>query len=87
MKGTGEYPGVVLDGIDPVKIAEGFGVGGMHVEDESDLEDAISRGLDVVDGEERPFLLNVKLPLGLPKGGRAAAPFQLTDARAKASAA
>ena len=28
MKETGEYPGVVLDGIDPVKIAEGFGVEG-----------------------------------------------------------
>ena len=87
MKETGEYPGVVLDGIDPVKIADGFGVEGMHVDEESDLEGAIARGLDVVEGEERPFLLDVKLPLGLPGGGRAATPFQLTEIRSKASAA
>lgn len=79
MKQTGEYAGVVLDGIDPVKVAEGFGVEGMHVEDESCLTEAIDRGLDVVEGEHRPFLLDVQLPLGLPKGGRAAAPFRLTD--------
>ncbi len=79
MKQTGEYAGVVLDSIDPVKVAEGFGVEGMHVEDESCLTEAIDRGLDVVEGEHRPFLLDVQLPLGLPKGGRAAAPFRLTD--------
>lgn len=79
MKQTGEYAGVVLDGIDPVKVAEGFGVEGMHVEDESCLTEAIDRGLDVVEGEHRPFLLDVRLPPGLPEGGRAAAPFRLTD--------
>ena len=42
MKQTGEYAGVVLDGIDPVKIAEGFGVDGMHVQDEARLAQAIS---------------------------------------------
>ena len=87
MKETGEYPGVVLDGIDPVKIAEGFGVEGMQVDEESDLEGAIARGLDVVEGEERPFLLDVRLPLGLPEGGRAATPFLMTEIRSKASAA
>lgn len=87
MKETGEYPGVVLDGIDPVKIAEGFGVEGRHIDDESNLENAITQALNVVEGEERPFLLNVKLPLGLPGGGRAATPFHLTESRKKASAA
>ncbi len=80
MSQTGEYAGVVLDGIDAIKIASGFGVEGMHVRDESRLTEAITRGLEVVEGEGRPFLLNVHLPLGLPKGGRAATPFHLTDA-------
>ena len=86
MKETGEYAGVVLDGIDPVKIAEGFGVEAMRVEDEALLAAAIERGLDVVEREGRPLLLDVRLPLGLPAGGHAAAPFRLTDATAKASA-
>ena len=34
MKRTGEYRGVVLDNIDPVKLAESFGVEGMHATDE-----------------------------------------------------
>ncbi len=87
MKETGEYPGVVLDKIDPVKIADGFGVEGMSVDEESNLEGAIDRALHVVEGEERPFLLNVKLPLGLPTGGRAATPFHFTESRAKTRAA
>ena len=76
---TGEYAGVVLDGADPVKLAGGFGVDGMHVQDESHLPDAIAHGLDVVEGEGRPFLLNVHLPLGLPEGGKAATPFCLSN--------
>ena len=80
MKQTGEYAGVVLDDIDPVKIAEGFGVDGMHVQDEARLAQAIRHGLDVVEGEGRPFVLNVHLPRGLPEGGRAAVPFHLADA-------
>ena len=86
MKETGEYAGVVLDGIDPVKIAEGFGVNGMHVQDESRLAAAINHGLNVVEGENRPFLLNVRLPLGVPEGGRAAEQFRLADAVAAAQA-
>ena len=80
MQQTGEYAGVVLDGADPVKLAEGFGVDGMHVQDESHLPEAIAHGLEVVEGEGRPYLLNVHLPLGLTQGGRAATPFRLTDA-------
>ena len=86
MKETGEYAGVVLDGIDPVKLADGFGVDGMHVQDESRLAAAIDHGLNVVEGENRPFLLNVRLPLGVPEGGRAAKQFRLVDAVAAAQA-
>lgn len=79
MKQTGKYAGVALEGIDPVKIAEGFGIAGLHVEEESGLADALDRGLEVVTKEQRPFLLNVQLPLGLPQGGRPAAPFRLSE--------
>ena len=79
MKQTGDYAGVVLDGIDPVRIAEGFGVEGMRVEEETQVADAIDRGLQIVEDERRPYLLDVRLPLGLPQGGRAAAPFRLAD--------
>ena len=78
MKDTGDYAGVVLDGIDPVKIAEGFGVEGMHLQDESKSSETIAHALDVVERENRPFLLNVHLPVGLPQGGRAAAPFRMS---------
>ncbi len=74
---TREYGGVVLNGIDPLKIAEGFGVEGMYVDEESSLEDAIGHGLEVTEKEKRPYLLNVQLPLGLPEGGRAGKPFRL----------
>ena len=80
MNDTGVYAGVVLYGIDPVKIAEGFGVEGAHVKDESAIGDAIERGLELVEKEQRPYLLNVHLPVGLPAGGRAASPFELASA-------
>ena len=70
MRETGEYRGVVLDGIDPVKLAEGFGVEAMDATDEATIGDAIEHGLGVVEREKRPFLLNVHLPLGLPEGGK-----------------
>ena len=79
MKRTGEYRGVVLDNIDPVKLAEGFGVEGMHATDETKIADAIEHGLKTVEEEKRPFLLNVHLPLGLPEGGRPGAPYSLRD--------
>ena len=80
MERTGEYGGVVLDGIDPVKIAEGFGVEARDVRDEPQVAQAIAEGLEVVAREDRPLLLNVHLPLGLPKGGRAATPYELKTA-------
>ena len=79
MKRTGEYRGVVLDNIDPVKLAESFGVEGMHATDESKIADAVEHGLKTVEEEKRPFLLNVHLPLGLPEGGRPGAPYSLKD--------
>ena len=79
MKETGEYRGVVLDNIDPVKLAEGFGVEAMDVTDESTVSDAIEQGLKTVADEGRPFLLNVHMPLGLPEGGRPGAIYSLKD--------
>jgi benzoylformate decarboxylase len=79
MKKTGEYAGVVLDNIDIVKIAEAYGVDGMHVQEESDLANAMERGLDVVEGEGRPYILNVHLPVGLPQGGRPAQPYHFPE--------
>ena len=79
MKETGEYRGVVLDNIDPVKLAEGFGVEAMDVTDEATVSDAIEQGLKTVADEGRPFLLNVHMPLGLPEGGRPGAIYSLKD--------
>jgi thiamine pyrophosphate-dependent acetolactate synthase large subunit-like protein len=69
MSDTGSYEGVVLDGIDPVKIAEAFGMEGERVDDEDKLNKTIERALDIVTGQNRPYLLDVRLPLGLPEGG------------------
>ena len=79
MKQTGEYAGVVLDKMEPVKIAEGFGMEGLFVDEEARLKDAIAQGLSVVGAEKRPFLLDVRLPLGVPEGGHAASPFRLAE--------
>ena len=78
MKDTGEYRGVVLDNIDPVKLAEGFGVEAADATDEATIGDAIERGLRVVEDEKRPYLLNVHLPLGLPAGGSPAPIYSLS---------
>ena len=71
MSDTGKYGGVVLDGMDPVKIADAFGMEGERIEDEKNVKDAVSRGLDIVNRESRPYLLDFRLPLGLPEGGEA----------------
>ena len=80
MRESGEYAGVVLEGIDPVSISTGFGVEAVRVDEDSQIGDAIDHGLEVVSRENRPYLLDVRLPIGLPPGGRAAAPFRLADA-------
>ena len=79
MKRTGEYRGVVLDNIDPVKLSESFGVEALDATDESSIASAIEHGLKTVEEEKRPFLLNVHLPIGLPEGGRPKAPYSFTD--------
>ena len=79
MKQSGSYGGVVLDNIDPVKIADAFGVEGASVQDEDRLREAINHGLDLVEREKRPFLLDVRLLRGLPQGGRAETPFSFRD--------
>ena len=75
MKKTGAYAGVALENIDPVKIAEGFGVEARNVDDESRVDTAIAEALDLVERERRPFLLNVHVPHGLPSGGHATQPY------------
>lgn len=84
MARTGDYAGVTLSNINPVKIAEGFGLEAMHVQDESKLEEAFVLGLNVVENEGRPFLLNVQLPLGLPDGGRSAKEYRFDESYKKA---
>ena len=79
MDKTGIYEGVLLDGIDPVKISEAFGVEAMDVKEESDIGKAIDHGLSVTGKEGRPFLLNVHVPVGLPSGGKGATPFKLAN--------
>jgi len=79
MARTGEYAGVTLSNIDPVKVAEGFGLEAMHVQEETKLEAAFAHGLKVVNEEQRPFLLNVQLPLGLPAGGSTAQEYDFRE--------
>ena len=77
MNKRGRYEGVVLDGIDVVGLAESFGVEGIRVDDEEHIDAAVAEGLETVEKEGRPLLLDVKMPLGLPTGGKAADQYQL----------
>ena len=77
MSDTGNYQGVVLDGIDPVKIADAFGMDGERVDDEEKLNESIQRGLEIVTKQNRPYLLDVRLPIGLPEGGVADQQYRL----------
>ena len=77
MKRQGKYAGVVLDGIEIVKLAESFGVEGIRVEEETKIQQSIEESLDIVEREGRPLLLDVKMPLGLPQNGQASKPFHL----------
>ncbi len=85
MQQQSQYAGVVLDGIDPVKIAAGFGMEGMQVQEEAGLDAALGQALKVVEEEQRPFLLDVRLPTGIPQDGRAAGPFRLAPVETAAS--
>lgn len=79
MKDTGEYAGVVLDGADIVQLAGAFGVEGRKITDESQIVAAVEESLDTVEREGRPLVLDVKLPLGIPAGGRAAKQFRVAS--------
>jgi thiamine pyrophosphate-dependent acetolactate synthase large subunit-like protein len=79
MKDTGVYAGVVLDWIDIVQLADSFGVEGRQVDDESTIDAVIEEGMDTVEREGRPMVLDVKLPLGLPAGAKAAKPIRFSE--------
>ncbi|HJP28571.1 MAG TPA: thiamine pyrophosphate-dependent enzyme, partial [Dehalococcoidia bacterium] len=79
MKDTGVYAGVVLDGADIVQLAGSFGVEGRRVDDESKMAEAVKEGLETVEREGRPMLLDVQLPLGLPEGGKASRQVKFSD--------
>ena len=72
MNESGDYGGVALTGMDPTKIAEGFGMEATDLTDESKIAATISEGLRIVEDEKRPYLINAHLPMGLPEGGRPA---------------
>ena len=46
---------------------------------QEEIADAMERGLNVVEGEWRPYILNVHLPVGLPAGGRPAKPYHFPE--------
>ena len=69
MSDTRKFAGVSLEGIEPVKIASAFGMDGETVNDETKVLEAIRRGFSVVNTEGRPYLIDFRLPSGLPEGG------------------
>ena len=71
MSDTGKYGGVVLDGIDPLKIANSYGVDGERLDNEDKVKETIKRALDIIQNENRPYLLDVRMPLGLPTNAQA----------------
>ena len=80
MRETGQFAGVGLEGIDPLGLARSYGLEGERVDDEAEVASAIARGLAIVEDEKRPYVLDVRLPSGLPEGAIAAEPFRLSDA-------
>ena len=42
---------------------------GESIDDEDKVQEAVERGLKIVTEENRPYLLEFKLPIGLPEGG------------------
>ena len=77
MSDTGIYEGVVLDGIDPVKIADAYGLEAETIDSENSIDETFDRALKIVQDENRPYLLDVRLPTGLPEGGSASQPFKM----------
>ena len=77
MNDTNEYSGIVLDKINPATIAKGFGLESETINQEALLPNAIKKGIEYTKNNNKPYLLNVILPIGLPENGKAAKPFQL----------
>ena len=78
MSRDGDYGFVALQGMDPAAIARAFGVEARRVTDEAGAEAVITESLDTVAREGRPMLLDVRMPMGLPEGGKAAPPYRMT---------
>jgi len=79
MSDTGEYGGVVLDDINPLKIANSYGIDGERLDNEDKVKETIKRALDIVQNENRPYLLDVRMPLGLPSKGKAMKQFLMKE--------
>jgi len=79
MSDTGEYGGVVLDDINPLKIANSYGIDGERLNNEDKVKETIKRALDIVQNENRPYLLDVRMPLGLPSKGKAMKQFLMKE--------
>ena len=79
MRESGDYGGVALTGMDPTRIAEGFGMEAVDLTDESKANETIAEGLRIVENERRPFLINAHMPMGLPEGGRPAQQFRFAE--------
>jgi benzoylformate decarboxylase len=80
MTETGTFAGVGLEGIDPLGLARAYGLDGERVDDEAEVSGTLARALAIVEDEKRPYVLDVRLPSGLPEGSTAAEPFRLSDA-------
>ncbi len=79
MRQSGDYGGVALTGMDPAKIAEAFGMEATRLTDESKIAETIAEGLRTVERERRPYLIDARLPMGLPAGGRPAKQFTMAE--------
>ena len=79
MSDSGEYGGVVLDDINPLKIANSYGIDGERLDNEDKVKETIKRALDIVQNENRPYLLDVRMPLGLPSKGKAMKQFLMKE--------
>jgi len=79
MAQTGDYASVTLGGIDLLQVAAGFGLEGQRVIEESELEAALIHGLTVVNEKRQPYMLDVRLPLGLPSGGQTAEEYKFRE--------
>ena len=60
-----------------LKIADAFGLEAETIDSENSIDETFDRALKIVQDENRPYLLDVRLPTGLPEGGSASQPFKM----------